>query len=359
MRGPFFAVDLFAGCGGLTQGLRDAGFHVFAAIENDSYAANVYGLNHPGAHIYRGDIQDLDPTTIKNDFPAETSPLHLLAACPPCQGFSSLRRKNKKRSVFDKRNQLILEFVRFVEELRPLCIMLENVPWLENYHLYKKAVRRLRSLGYELTDAVLDVADYGVPQHRDRLILLGSRLEKTSLARPYWRKRTVRDEIGDLPTPKNSRDALHRLTMQHTPKISELIRNIPRNGGSRKSLPKRFHLKCHQNKKAGFCDVYGRLRWSDQSVTITGGCLNPSKGRFLHPTQNRAITPREAALLQTFPRRYRFLSDDFEMPKDVLALLIGNALPPKFSAAHSRQLLKHIKANALKAGASALCDIAL
>lgn len=340
MSNALFALDLFAGCGGLTQGLVNAGFTVFAAVENDFHAARVYSLNHPRTSVYIQDIRKLAPTKIRGAFRAETSPLHLLAGCPPCQGFSSLRRNNRKRSVFDKRNCLILEFLRFVKGLNPLCIMLENVPWIENYYLYKKVVNDLRVLGYQLTQGVLDVADYEVPQHRKRLILLGSRVGRPSLAPPCLARRTVRDLIGHLPSPSATDDDLHKLIMAHTDRILDLIRHIPKDGGSRKALPKRFRLKCHQSERAGFDDVYGRLRWDGLSVTITGGCLNPSKGRFLHPDQNRAISPREAALLQSFPPNYKFLDKGFQLPKDVLALLIGNALPPHFTKQHGQELAK-------------------
>ena len=126
----------------------------------------------------------------------------------------------------------------------------------------------------------------------------------------------------------------------HSPEVQERIRLTPHNGGSWKDLPEKFHLKCHKKKNVGFNDVYGRLRWDDFSTTITGGCLNPSKGRFLHPEQNRVLKPREAALLQSFPKNYKFPLD---IPKASLAVLIGNALPPKFSYIQSINIKKHLE----------------
>jgi len=351
MKQKKFAIDLFSGCGGLTQGLKDAGFTVIAAVESDESVSKVYRLNHSSTKIYSGDIRKLNPAKIKKDFPIETSPLHLLAACPPCQGFSSLRRNNRKQSAFDKRNALIMEFVRYVRALKPLCIMLENVPGLENYYLFKKAVSELKEMGYSLTKATLDVVNYEVPQNRERLIVLGSLIGEPAIASARKTKRTVRQQIGSLPHPRKTKDTLHKMVMHHTARIIELIQHIPKNGGSRKSLPKRLQLKCHQSKKAGFCDVYGRLRWDDSSVTITGGCLSPSKGRFLHPTQDRAITPREASLLQTFPPDYQFLSEDFVIQKDKLALMIGNALPPRFCRIQSTQLMKLLKIHTMSKAA--------
>ena len=134
-------------------------------------------------------------------------------------------------------------------------------------------------------------------------------------------------------------DPIHKIFPTHIPSVQKRIELTPKNGGSRKDLPKQYLLKCHEGENIGFNDVYGRLRWDDYSTTITGGCLNPSKGRFLHPEQNRNISAREASLLQSFPADYKFPSD---ISKANLALLIGNALPPKFSYYQSDNIRKHL-----------------
>jgi DNA (cytosine-5)-methyltransferase 1 len=146
--------------------------------------------------------------------------------------------------------------------------------------------------------------------------------------------------IGNLESVRKTSDHVHRIVASHTPKVFERIKATPKNGGSRRDLPKRFELKCHKTKGVGFNDVYGRLSWDDYSTTITGGCLNPSKGRFLHPVKNRSITAREAALLQTFPRKYKFPKT---ITKTSISLLIGNALPPKFSHIQSANVMSHIQ----------------
>jgi DNA (cytosine-5)-methyltransferase 1 len=265
--------------------------------------------------------------------------IHLLAGCPPCQGFSSIRRLNKKKPVDDPRNDLINEYVRFVEYLKPYTIMLENVPWLEQDELFLTAKKNLEIMGYKIDTAVVNVKDYGIPQNRKRLVMVGSRLGPISIAKPNKKKVTVRDCIGKLPKPDNSKDKLHKIFPEHTPDIKKLIEDIPHNGGSRKDLGKARQLTCHTKKNIGFNDVYGRLRWDDYSSTITGGCLNPSKGRFLHPEQNRCISAREAALLQSFPKKYKFPTD---ASRGNIALMIGNALPPKFSYYQAKNIKKHL-----------------
>lgn len=220
--------------------------------------------------------------------------------------------------------------------------MLENVPGLADYYLFRNLLAKLRKLGYFLDYAVVNINKYGVPQRRRRLVLVGSRLAPIKIAAPSRTTKTVRAAIGTLELPSKSNDALHRIVPEHSVKIKQLIKLIPRDGGSRTDLPKRYQLRCHKKAGVGFKDVYGRLAWDDCSSTITSGCLNPSKGRFLHPKQNRVITPREAALLQTFPRKYKFPLD---ISKTDLALMIGNALPPAFSRIQAARILKHIKEN--------------
>ncbi len=321
----YHAIDLFSGCGGMTQGLINAGFQVIAAVEIDKYASQAYRANNDkhGVVLFEQDIRMLKAEKILDLLNGE--PLHLLAGCPPCQGFSSLRRKNKKRSYKDNRNSLILEYLRLVEELQPVTIMLENVPGIENYTLFKKVFARLKKLGYNPIYSVVNVASYGVPQRRKRLVMFGSLLGEIAIPEGNANTRTVRDFIGDLESVEETHDNVHRRYPRHSEEVMRRIRLTPHNGGSRRDLPEQYTLKCHKQEGIGFSDIYGRLKWNDVSSTITGGCLNPSKGRFLHPEEDRCITAREAALLQTFRRDYVFPDD---IPLSKLALMIGNAIPP-------------------------------
>lgn len=333
------AVDLFSGCGGMTEGLINAGFHVIAAVEIDKFAAETYNANHAchGVTLFETDIRQFNSDQILQLLNGE--PLHLLAGCPPCQGFSSLRKKNKKKSSKDSRNSLILEYYRMVEELRPICIMLENVPGIENYTLFKRVFSKLKKLGYNPQYKVVDVADYGVPQRRKRLVMTGSLLGGIAIKEGTAKLHTVRDYIGSLESVDETTDPVHRRYPHHSELVMERIRLTPTNGGSRRDLPDAYTLECHRKEGVGFNDVYGRLRWDDVSSTITGGCLNPSKGRFLHPEENRCITAREAALLQTFERDYIFPDN---IPLTNLALMIGNALPPVFCEAQSYNILQKL-----------------
>jgi DNA (cytosine-5)-methyltransferase 1 len=334
------AVDLFSGVGGLSEGMQQAGFKTKLAFEIDEVASMAYKLNHKRTKVITQDIRSVKMAQIKRLLNGEV--IHLLAGCPPCQGFSSVRRLNRLRAVTDKRNSLINEYVRFIKALRPYTIMMENVPGLVHYTLFQKAVRTLKKLGYCIDYKVVNVKDYGVPQSRKRLVLVGSRLGKITVADSINVKVTVKDVIGDLPTPEESDDKLHKIFPSHSDDVLNRIRLTPKDGGSRKDLPKEYLLKCHDKDNIGFNDVYGRLRWDDCSSTITGGCLNPSKGRFLHPSQDRNISAREAALLQSFPSNYKFPSS---ISKDRLALLIGNALPPKFSYYQSSNIMNHLRSN--------------
>ena len=332
------SIDIFSGCGGLSEGMHKAGFDTKVAIEVDSIAASTFQLNHPATKVIKKDVRAVSGTEIRKELGRGT--LHLLAGCPPCQGFSSVRRLNRRAPIEDERNDLLNEYVRLVVELKPLTLMLENVAGLIGFELFNNAIETLQDVGYNWLDYdVVNVRDYGVPQRRRRLVLVGSRLGPIRVAKPEVPRKTVRQTIEDLPLPSESNDPLHKIFPTHTPRIQERIELTPENGGSRGDLPPSYTLECHTDSKIGFHDIYGRLRWDDQSSTITGGCLNPSKGRFLHPTQHRCISAREAALLQTFPPTYKFPTD---ISRASLALMIGNALPPDFSYLQSKQIHDHL-----------------
>jgi DNA (cytosine-5)-methyltransferase 1 len=255
--------------------------------------------------------------------------LDLLAGCPPCQGFSTLTTLNGSRELHDPRNDLVLEFLRFVRGLLPKAIMIENVPAIMTDARMKRLVGVLESLGYRCKQRTLDAAEYGVPQRRRRFILLAGRGGSISFARRTRRARTVREAFDKLHET-NKRDPLQKVRERRSIFVTELIRSVPRDGGSRRDSsvpPLSCHVRCD-----GFKDVYGRMAWDQVSPTITSGCCNPSKGRFLHPTRNRTVTLREAALLQTFPPTYYF---SLERGKFPAAEMIGNALPPEFIRRHA------------------------
>jgi DNA (cytosine-5)-methyltransferase 1 len=332
------AIDLFSGCGGLSLGLKQAGFKVIGAVEIDPVAVKTYRLNHRKVKIWQSDIKKISVSSVMRALKLKKGELDILAGCPPCQGFSSIRTHNGGLEIVDERNDLVFEFLRFVKKLRPKVIMMENVPGLDSDERIEIFCRRLERMGYTWERRVLNAANYGVPQRRRRMILLGSRFGKVNFASEDKHRYTVKEAIEALPVPGQSGDPLHDLPESRTEKVMKLIREIPKDGGSRTDLDESWQLDCHKRHE-GFNDIYGRMAWNEVSPTITGGCTNPSKGRFLHPEQDRAITLREAALLQSFPLKYRF---SLEKGKGGVMIMIGNALPPKFIKRHAIEVRRHL-----------------
>lgn len=349
------AIDLFAGGGGLTVGLKEAGFTVAAAVEIEEHALATYESNHPEVKLVKRDITDVSGAYLKELTGLES--VDLLAGCPPCQGFTSLNRYRKD----DPRNNLILEMSRLAKELRPRAIMMENVHGLttKGNHLYEKLKRKLEGeLGYVLEEDVLEAADYGVPQRRRRLVLLGglgfkiripkrthSEKEESGLNR--WK--SVRETIGEMKPPLTLKEANAQNTVQpHWHVVRTLSqKNMDRirvvePGKNRSHIPEHLRPDCHKGIQKGFGNVYGRMEWDQPSPTITGGCTTFSKGRFGHPEANRTISVREAALLQTFPPGYIF-----DTPyMDYVCNIIGNALPCEFARVLSEQCYNEILAQA-------------
>lgn len=342
--GPFQAIDLFCGCGGLSLGLRYAGFKVVAAVDNDRLSISTYRRNHERNHervsVIKEDIEDVAPQELMEKLNLKPGKLDLLAGCPPCQGFSTLRTLNGSRRVVEPLNNLVFQFVRFAQVFQPQALMMENVPALHGNWRLTRVKKQLKALGYNTEAEVFDAVEFGVPQRRRRMILLAVRREhgRPSFAAPVSDRRTVADAIRDLPPPEDSTDPAHNYPVRRAAHVLSMIRRIPKDGGSRTDLPLKEQLKCHRNFR-GFSDIYGRMAWNAPAPTITSGCINPSKGRFLHPEEDRAVTLREAALLQGFPASYEF---DLSRGRHPAALLIGNAFPPEFAEHHARSLLLQI-----------------
>ncbi len=353
-------IDLFSGCGGVTAGFKAAGFKVLAAVEFDPVTAQTYRLNHPEVVLYEEDIRIVSPEEIQERCELSDRHLSVLCICAPCQPFS---RQNRYRSV-DERALLVLEAIRFVKILRPLFLFVENVPGLkQNTDVLGKLLDELSGLGYKMpVSTIVDAVDYGVPQFRKRFILLGTCLdvelripepmyvspeEANELGKRRWL--TVKDafaNLQDLHSGEASNiDPLHK-ARKHTLLSLERLKHIPHNGGSRDSLPIELQLDCHKNgSNIGYHDVYGRLDFNRPSNTLTTGCTNFTKGRFAHPISDRAITPREAARLQTFPDSYRF-HGNYEQ----ISAQIGNAVPVKLAevfAHYFRELWEQWESNML------------
>ena len=348
---PLTAIDLFAGGGGLTVGLKRAGFDVAAAVELDKHACATYRANHCEVSLLEQDIREVSGEQLREL--AGVEKIDLLAGCPPCQGFTSLNRNGEN----DPRNKLVLEMSRLAEEIRPRAIMMENVARLttKGKSLYQELRLKLESLGYDLAESagVLEVADYGVPQRRRRLVLLAGQGFKIELPGPTHSKR----EQKGLARWKSVRDAIGNVEGLGNPIVTSeaaklgggqesnwhVVRNLSEQnvkriqaanpGESRAGIPEELRPPCHQGKEEGFPNFYGRMEWDEPSPTITGGCTTLSKGRFGHPVEDRTISVREAALLQTFPIDYQF-----DVPyMEHVCNVIGNALPCDFAEVLAKQ----------------------
>jgi DNA (cytosine-5)-methyltransferase 1 len=338
--GRLTAIDLFSGCGGLTYGLKAAGFAVTAALEIDPIAAATYAHNHRAVSIMMGDIRAINPYEWMRVLHLAPGQLDLLAGCPPCQGFSTLRTRNGSKRNRDRQNLLMFEMLRFAAAFLPKAIMIENVPGLQSHRLFRDFLAKLRQAGYRVRYRIEDVRFFGVPQRRRRLILLAGRKISLEFAPRTNRIVTVKDAIGFLPQAGKSGDPLHDYPERRMQRTRALISSIPRNGGSRLDLARSKQLRCHQDCD-GYKDIYGRMSWNKVSPTITTGCYNPSKGRFLHPEKNRCITMREAALLQSFPSSFEVA---WGTTKTQTARMLGNALPPEFIRRQAIQIRQAIEA---------------
>ena len=320
------AIDLFSGSGSATAALKSAHFRVVAAVDNHHESCATYRLNHPDVQLFESDIRKLDPRVLQHRCLGK-APLDLMIVCAPCQPFSS---QNRKRGQ-DGRARLLISAAQFVKVLKPSIIFVENVPGLasrENTDLLQE-FRQTCGKEYDFSEPTcVDAADYGVPQRRVRCLLMGSRVGMApSIPPPITpndARRTVRHAIFDLPSlvsgQGDPQDPLHTARV-HQPIAIERLKAISKDGGSRFELPEHLELACHRSHR-GHPDVYGRMRWDDVAPTLTTGCTDVTRGRYAHPDADRAITVREAALLQTFPRNYRF----FGSLKSI-AEQVGNAIP--------------------------------
>ncbi len=335
---PHTAVDFFCGSGGVTAGLKAANWQVLAALDNDPIALKTYRENHREVTLVQKDITSED--AIAGVAKAvENLRIDMMVVCAPCQPFSS---QNRKRGN-DPRDQLIVKSLRMVPVVQPRIIFFENVPGLAGQAhrpILEELKRALNELGYRVTDPlVMDASSLGVPQRRKRCIMLAASDDAclqafldTDTSQPG---RSVYDAIGRLAVlesgQRHPKDDMHK-ARSHSEIALRRLSKIPRDGGSRASLPPELELECHRGSKA-FPDVYGRMSWHEVAPTLTTGCTDITRGRFAHPAQDRAITLREAARLQTFDDDYRFIGNASQ-----IATQIGNAVPPAMIAGLSAAL---------------------
>jgi DNA (cytosine-5)-methyltransferase 1 len=323
---PLTAIDLYSGSGAVTEGLKRIGFDVLAAVDSDSVSCKTYRANHEGVLLYEQDIQQLSPVEVRADL-SHNGGIDLLVVCAPCQPFST---HNKKRFQDDPRASLVLQSLKFIAEFQPTLVFFENVPGIAANGPIDQLRCDLGKLGYKLGEPrVVNAADCGVAQRRERCIMVAAkehgRIDLFYSSIQKHEPKSVADLIRHLPTlssgERDATDPLH-FSRQHHPITLERLKHIPKNGGSRSSLPLRLQLECHKGRDGDFPDVYGRMKWDDVAPTLTTGCTDLTKGRYAHPRDDRAITLREAALLQSFPPDYKFCGNSGQIARQ-----IGNAVP--------------------------------
>lgn len=344
-------IDLFSGCGGASLGFQEAGFKIVAAVDIDHSACKSYEMN-VGVKPLEGDLRNITGEQILKKAGLKRGEVCGVLGCPPCQGFSSLRRTRKGDSR-DDNDDLLMVFAERIIEIFPRMVIFENVPGIMRGRgrvFLRKFIKELEKHRYFPIGRLLNAADFGVPQHRKRLILLFARKEAITdglrpvlptethadprhakeKGLPVWI--TVKDRIKDLSPLKSGEEdstiPLHKAP-DHKKNALRIIRSIPKNGGSRKDLPEHLWLPCHKRLRGrGAESVYGRMMWNKPSPTITSRCTVPACGRFIHPDQDRAITPREAARLQSFEDHHFFAGT-----MESIAWQIGNAMPPTLATA--------------------------
>ena len=332
-------VDVFCGAGGLSHGFLLEGFDVRAGIDIDASCRHAYESNN-GARFIEKNVADVRGDEVRGLF-TQGQP-RILVGCAPCQPFSTYSRKRA-----DDKWKLLGEFARLVREVQPDVLSMENVPRLANFHdgaLLRSFLRNLEDAGYAVWSRVVDCAAYGVPQTRQRLVVLASRVGPIELVPPTHAPssyRTVRDAIADLPPiaagESAADDPLHRASRLSAVNLARIQAAKP--GQTWRNWDPRLVAKCHR-KRSGrwYQSVYGRMSWDAPAPTITTQCNGFGNGRFGHPQQDRAISLREAALLQTFPSDYQFFAPDERWFLSSAARCIGNAVPVALARAVARSV---------------------
>lgn len=338
--------DFFSGCGGTSAGLKAAGMRIVFGLDIDADSSNTFIKNNPSARFINEDITSIDVSAISLlvEESRNNNALILFCGCAPCQPFS---KQNKSRMNDDPRKALLSEFGRFVDYYRPDFVLVENVPGIQNVDInngnFQKFTAILDNQDYNYDFGVIPALWFGVPQTRERFVLLASKVNKINLPSkthdglriPYA---TVRDWIGALP-PIAAGESHKEINDHIAAKLSDLnlkrIKATPE-GKGRESWPQELILECHKKYK-GHSDVYGRLAWDRPASGLTTRCISYSNGRFGHPEQDRAISVREAALLQTFPLDYIFTGSLVSKAKQ-----IGNAVPPKMAQALGSAIISSI-----------------
>ncbi len=339
------AVDLFCGAGGLTRGLLDAGVPVLAGYDIDSACQFAYEHNNPGARFVTQSVADLTAEDLLKVFGVNKT--RVLVGCAPCQPFSKYTQGQNRRE--DAKWGLLHEFGRLVVEVRPEIVSMENVPELLRHEVFQDFLRTLKNADYHVSYHEAYCPDFGVPQQRRRLVLLASRFGPITLNKPTTNDfpRTVRDAIAHLPpllSGESSTDRFHRAC--HLSDLNEQRIRASKPGGCWRDWPEELVAQCHRTEMGrNYPSVYGRMEWDTPAPTITTQFFGYGNGRFGHPEQDRAISLREGALLQTFPADYEFVPEEQPVSFAQTGKMIGNAVPVRLGEAIGKSILSHLEAH--------------
>ena len=330
------AIDFFCGGGGMTYGFRQAGINVIAGVDFDKEAKDTYEINNPGSIFILSDITTLATEYFENELGINRNDDRLIfIGCSPCQFYSII---NTDREKSEKSKNLLIDFMRFVEYYNPGYVVVENVPGLRTNKksILPEFLKFLEEKKYTICENVVDLSYYGVPQSRKRFSLIASRVDKNiKLPEPDAKQSLLKDFIGEkngfpkIPAGYKDKTEFCNTTAGLQPICVERLAITPHDGGDRFSWKnkKRLQLKCFVGKDDSFKDTYGRMSWNKPASTITTKFFSISNGRFAHPDEDRAISLREGATLQTFPKKYIFKTESI----GATAKLIGNAVPPEYA----------------------------
>jgi DNA (cytosine-5)-methyltransferase 1 len=344
------AIDLFCGVGGLTNGLIRAGIPVLAGLDIDESCEYAYESNNKTAQFIARSVSDENLSSILNDL-YPPGDIKVLVGCAPCQPFSSYTQVNKKRHK-DAKWFLINDFMRVIKELEPEVISMENVPSLARQDIFLEFITTLEEkLSYHICAEIVNCVDYGVPQNRKRLVMLASKLGPITILNGHHgaKPKTVRQAIGGLrgisAGETYAEDPLHHARDLAPINMQRIQASIA--GGTWRDWPIALRTRCH-NKASGatYSSVYARMEWDKPSPTITTQFIAYGTGRFGHPEQDRALSLREGALLQSFPKRYKFFpkNENYSaISAERIARHIGNAVPPKLGWAIGRSIVENIQ----------------
>ena len=344
---PVSAVDLFCGVGGLTHGLQLAGIPVVAGFDIENSCKYAYEHNNDSVFVLR-DITQMTGNELRDYYPQNDT--KVLVGCAPCQPFSTYSLRYNKNGKKDNKWRLLYYFADLVKEVLPEIVSMENVPYLSREEVFNDFIRELEASGYHCDWNIVNCAEYGVPQTRRRLVLLASQYGQIQLIPPLYNEehyRTVRGAIGDMPHLEDGAtdpdDPLHRASRLSEKNRQRIRQSVP--GGTWNDWPEDLKLPCHKKKTGkGYRAVYGRMEWDKPSPTITTQYYGYGNGRFGHPEQDRALSMREGALLQSFPRAYEFLNPEHNETNRQIGVHIGNAVPVELGRAIGLSIMRHLEA---------------